>query len=150
MSITANSIGINIPQVIVAGIENAVISRGNMKHSLLMAGSVGASNLVPSYATGMWGSSSEKYLAEPLVAGLIYALGSKYIVSGDDKEGSFLKRVAKGFVVGASSAAVSGAAVGVTLAPARISSQFQSAAPGLRSANAPVSTSSVAAPFVVS
>ena len=133
-SYVRNSMGVNVPQVIVAGIENAIASKGNMKNSLLMAGAVGVSNLLPAYGpAGMWGSNAEKYLAEPVVAGILYAAGTKFITSSGAKEGSsVLAKFAKGFVIGASSAAVGGAIVSTTIAPVRIQSQYSAGARGLR------------------
>lgn len=136
------SIGVNIPQVIVASIEDAAVTRGNMKSALVAAGSVGLSNLLPSYSSGMWGSGTEKYIAEPIIAGILYSLGSRY-VGGADKEGSMLKKFSKGFIIGASSAAVAGPLVSLA-APSRVPSQYSStsglrAGAGTASATIPVS-----------
>lgn len=99
--------GINIPQAIVAGVENAALSKGKMKHSALMAASVGLSGLVPAY-TGSYTESTEKYLVEPIVAGILYAIGNSYIIAGEKNQG-MMKSFVKGFVIGASSAGVTGA-----------------------------------------
>jgi hypothetical protein len=123
------SIGVNIPQVNIASIEDAAVTRGNMKSALVAAGSVGLSNLLPSYSSGMWGSGTEKYIAEPIIAGILYSLGSRY-VGGADKEGSMIKKFSKGFIIGASSAAVAGPLVSLA-APSRVPSQY-SATSGLR------------------
>lgn len=105
-SATTNaSMGINIPQLLVAGIENLAYSNGNMYDSLTMAGSVGISNLLPSYSTTMWNSATEKYIAEPILAGALYAAGSKYMLN---TKSSLLKSFTKGFIIGSSSAAVAG------------------------------------------
>lgn len=144
MSIVKGSVGVNIPQVVVACVEDIAISKGSMKNALVAGLSVGVSNLVPAYtSTGMWGSGAEKYLVEPLVAGIIYSIGSKYMKSAE-KEGSMLKRFSKGFVIGASSAAISGAIMSTTIATARVPSQYSTTS-GLRqnagNANAKVPTS---------
>lgn len=118
------SVGINVPQVVVAGLEEAVLSNMNMKNSLLMAASVGVSNLLPTYTDGKWSSSTEKYIAEPLLAGLLYTLGTKYVTSSGEKEKSMAKKFAKGFIVGASSAAVSGALYSSTLANKPVPSMY--------------------------
>lgn len=140
------SIGINIPQIIVASVEDAAVTRGNMKSALVAAGSVGLSNLLPSYSSGMWGSGTEKYIAEPIIAGILYSIGSKY-VGGADKEGSMLKKFSKGFVIGASSAAVAGSLVSYTTG-SRVPSQYSSVnglrkGAGTASATVPVSYPSV-------
>ena len=132
MNYTANSIGINIPQVLVAGIEDALITKGNIKNALIASASVGVSNLLPSYGpTGMWSSGTEKYIAEPIIAGLLYSFGSQYMRSGD-KEGSFVKRFGKGFIIGASSAAIGGQLVGSTFANYKPMSTYSSGPGGLR------------------
>lgn len=149
MSYISSSIGINVPQIIVAGIEDAIISKGNVKDSLLAGASVGVSNLLPAYGpAGMWGSGAEKYVAEPIVAGLLYALGSKYMKVGE-KEGSFMKKFGKGFIIGASSAAVSGQVLSGTMATARVPSQYTTNAGGLRNTTT-LPVSSTTASFVVS
>lgn len=126
MNYTPGSIGINIPQVLVAGIEDALITKGNIKNALVASASVGISNLLPSYGpTGMWSSGTEKYIAEPIIAGLLYSFGSQYMRSGE-KEGSFVKRFGKGFIIGASSAAIGGQLVGSTLATRQPYSQYSS------------------------
>lgn len=133
-----NSVGINIPQVVVATIEEAALSNMNMKNSLLMGASVGLSNLVPSYSEGKWGSATEKYIAEPIIAGLLYTLGTNFVTSSGEKERSFLKKFSKGFIVGASSAAVAGALYSSTMADVRAQSIYSAREPGLRSkVNAP-------------
>lgn len=146
-SFVKGSVGINIPQLIVASIEDAAITKGNMKSALVAAGSVGLSNLVPSYTTGMWGSGTEKYLVEPIIAGILYAIGSNYIKSAD-KEGSMIKKFSKGFIIGASSAAVAGSIMSSTVANTRAPSQYSPssglrAGAGTTSANVPTSYPSV-------
>ena len=111
MSYISGSMGINIPQILVAGVEDAMISKGNMKDALVAGAAVGLSNLLPSVDEGMWTSGQEKYLAEPIIAGILYALGTKFIKVGE-KEGSLIKKFGKGFIIGASSAAVAGQLVG--------------------------------------
>lgn len=132
MNYTPNSIGINIPQMLVAGLEDAAITKGNMKNALVASVSVGVSNLLPSYGpTGMWSSGTEKYIAEPIIAGLLYSFGSQYLKTGD-KEGSFIKRFGKGFIIGASSAAIGGQLVGSTFANYKPMSTYSSGPGGLR------------------
>jgi hypothetical protein len=131
MSYIPGSMGINIPQVLVAGVEDAMISKGNMKNALVAGAAVGISNLLPTAVDGMWSSGQEKYLAEPIIAGILYAIGTKYIKVGD-KEGSMIKRFGKGFIIGASSAAVAGQLVGYTLANTAPKSVYTSSPGGLR------------------
>ena len=131
MNYTPGSIGINIPQVLVAGIEDAMITKGNIKNALIASASVGISNLLPSYGpTGMWSGGTEKYIAEPIIAGLLYSFGSQYVRSGE-KEGSFVKRFGKGFILGASSAAIGGQLVGSSLANFKPANTYSSVG-GLR------------------
>jgi hypothetical protein len=133
MSIVTGSVGINIPQVLVACVEDAAITKGNFKNALIAGASVGVSNLVPAYysAAGMWGSGTEKYLVEPIVAGILYSIGAGYMSSAE-KEGSMLKRFSKGFIIGASSAAVAGSVMSSTITTSRVPSQYSSGS-GLRS-----------------
>lgn len=127
MSYSTNSLGINIPQMIVAGVENAALSKGKLKHSALMAASVGVSNLVPDYI-GTYSDSTEKYLLEPIVAGALYAAGNSFLIAGEKNQG-MLKSFVKGFLIGSSSAAVAGSIYGSTMASVAPSSIYT----GLRS-----------------
>lgn len=139
MNYSSYSMGVNIPQAIVAGVENAALSKGKMKHSALMAASVGLSGLVPAY-TGSYTESTEKYLVEPVVAGILYAIGNSYIIAGEKNQG-MMKSFVKGFVIGASSAGVTGA-LWATQAATPVNSLYSSAGAakadsGLRATNAP-------------
>jgi len=131
MSLSSISSGINIPQALVAGIENAALSKGKLKHSALMAASVGVSNLVPAY-TGTYSESTEKYLIEPIVAGILYAAGNSFLVAGEKNQG-MMKSFVKGFLIGSSSAAVAGSIYGSTMALQYPNSLYSTTAPGLRS-----------------
>lgn len=130
-SYTPGSVGINIPQVLVAGVEASLMG-SNMKNAAIIAGSVGLSNLLPSYPQSMyWGSASCKFLVEPAIAGILYSLSGKLISSGE-KEKSMLKKFVKGFLIGSSSAAVGGALYGATMANSRVPSMYSATGAGLR------------------
>lgn len=146
MSLSSISSGINIPQALVAGIENAALSKGKLKHSALMAASVGVSNLVPAY-TGTYSESTEKYLIEPVVAGILYAAGNSFLVAGEKNQG-LMKSFVKGFLIGSSSAAVAGSLYGSTMTKVVPQSNYSTVEPGLR---APVNTAANSFPrFTVS
>lgn len=136
-SYTANSVGINIPQAIIAGIESAAMG-SSMKNSALMAVSVGVSNLVPAYANdGSWGSGTEKYIVEPIVSGILYTIASHFVSKGEKDK--MLKKFVQGFIVGSSSAAVSGSLYSATMAQSRVPTMY-TARPqsmGLRAENKP-------------
>lgn len=127
----ANSSGVNIGKGIVAALMEAGLSNADIKKSLLMGGSVAISSLIPAYGpSGMWGSQSEVYIAEPIAAGILFAL-SEYLAGNREK---MLKNFTRGFIVGAASAGTYGALYSATLAPARVPSMYSSNAGGLRSA----------------
>ncbi len=94
------SSGINIPQAITAGIESFLISK-NSSDSLTMAGAVAASNLLPKGS--YYKDDTEKYILEPIIAGILYA-GVGYSMG---KKGDLMKNFGKGFLVGSSSAVIS-------------------------------------------
>jgi len=94
------SSGINIPQVVLALVEGYAVSE-SMKKSLIYGVSVGLSNLMPGDKI-VSTSAGEKYVAEPVVAGLLSALGAYMLKT----EGSKVKYFTNGFLIGSSSAAV--------------------------------------------
>lgn len=131
--------GINIPQILVSGIENLAYTKGNIYDSLTMSASVGVSNLLPSYSNSMWSSSTEKYLAEPILAGILYAAGSKYML---ESKSTLMKSFVKGFVIGSSSAAVTGTLLSstATVRPKSVYSGLREAA-GTPAANVQIAQS---------
>lgn len=128
------SVGINIPQIIVAGIEAAGLG-ANMKDAAILAGCVGISNLLPAYgASKAWGSASEKYIAEPLLAGALFTAASAFMKS--DK--NLVKAFAKSVIIGSSSAGIAGALYSATMAKERVPSMYSYRGAGLRgTVNAP-------------
>ena len=89
-------------QTATAAVETYAYSR-KAKDTLYMTGSVALSQVVgPSIANNFGSGISEQYIMEPIIAGLLYG-GSKYFM-GNKK--SIFKNMAKGFIVGASSAVV--------------------------------------------
>lgn len=128
----SGSVGFNVPQILVAGIEASLMG-SSMKNAAIVAGAVGVSNLLPAYSgTANWGSSTEKYIAEPILAGVLYSV-SGYLIKGD-KQKSLLKKFMKGFLIGSSSAAVSGGLYGATMATTRVPSMYSARNDGLRGA----------------
>lgn len=94
--------GINIPQMLVAGIENALLTGGNLKDSLYVAASVGVSNLIPTMEKD-GNPQMEKVIVEPIAAGVLYAAVKSFMAS---KDKNLLKSFIKGFLVGSSSNAL--------------------------------------------
>ena len=102
MYISDVSIGISLPQLGVSLVESLALT-GNMQESLLISGAVSLSNLVPNMDYLKQYNLSEKYVLEPIVAGIIYSAGSEMMAGKSD----MLKNFVKGFIIGSSSAAVS-------------------------------------------
>lgn len=94
------SMGINLPQTVVAGLESLVVTK-NMKDAAYMTGSVALSNIAPSSIYGYGDATIEKYIAEPVIAGGIYTMARYF--AGDKKENK-MKNFGKAFLVGCSSA----------------------------------------------
>lgn len=100
-SVTSDSsMGINLPQIAVAGLESLAVTK-NMTDAAFMTASVGVSNIVPSSIYGYGNDGIEKYIAEPLIAGGLYTL-TKYF--DGSKQENKLKNFGKAFLVGCSSA----------------------------------------------
>jgi len=102
--------GINITQLVIAGIEDFIL-HGDMKSALIMAGSVGLSNLVASGPNEYFFKSAlvEKFVAEPVVAGALNALAGNYMGRKNP-----MKRFTEGFIIGSSSAGLNIAALKFT------------------------------------
>lgn len=97
--IMPGSVGINIPQVVIAGVESMLVQK-DMKDAAFVAAAVGISNLIPMTDYFTESARSEKYLVEPVAAGLLYA-AARYMYG---KKGTMLKDFGKGFLIGSSSA----------------------------------------------
>lgn len=96
-----SSVGINIPQTLIALLEGYLIT-GNSKKTLLYGISVALSNLAPGTYLSNY-PSGEKYIIEPVIAGVLAALGANLMKI---EKSSNLKYFSNGFIIGSSSAAV--------------------------------------------
>lgn len=92
------SSGVNITQVIIATIENGIITQ-KITDSLYMGGAVALSNFLPAINND---PSAEKLVYEPILAGVLYAAGN-YLMN---KKGNILKNFGKGLIIGSSSSAL--------------------------------------------
>lgn len=114
MSMSNISVGVNIPQTILAGLE-AYVVHGDVKKALIYGGSVGLSNLIASGANNfITNDRVEKYVAEPIAAGLIADLGFSFM----EKKHNYYRIFGEGFMYGASSAVVSNTVLNSLATPA--------------------------------
>lgn len=100
--------GINVTQLVIAGLEDYIL-HGDMKSALIMAGSVGVSNLVSGNGPLIYNAVVEKFVAEPVVAGALNALAGNYMGRKNP-----MKRFTEGFIIGSSSAGLNMAALKFT------------------------------------
>lgn len=108
--VKGSSGGINVPQMLIAGLEDLALTGGDYTSAGIMAASVGISSLIPQYSD-YYSSAYEKYIIESAANAILYSLGS-YMMGSKEK---MIKKAARGFVIGSSSAAVAGALVSSAL-----------------------------------
>jgi len=95
--------GINVPQILLAGVEGYILTEQGNK-ALLYAVAVAISNLLPGTLIPM-SAAGEKYIVEPAAAGIVSLVGNHFMSKND----RYMKTFAQGFLIGSSSAAVYGA-----------------------------------------
>lgn len=106
-----NSSGVNISQVVISALLEGLHSM-NPKKAGIMGVSVGLSNFVSFSKDNInkdySGSLNEKFVFEPLLAAILYTIGSNLL---DKKNKNYIKDFMEGLIVSAASAGITPAVI---------------------------------------